>query len=238
MPSPSLRRPSLSRARIIEAAVQVADAGGVTAVTMRRVAEHLGVEAMSLYHHVANKDVILDALVDHVFAEIDLPSAGEEWGTAMRRRAASARTAIRRHSWALGLMESRQNPGHATLRHHDAVLGCLRGAGFSVAEAAHAVSLLDSYVYGFVLQETSLPFQTTAELEEVAAGLQAAMPTGDYPHLTELMVQHALRPGYAYADEFDIGLDLILDGLARRLVARQVEAPPPDRVRRRGAGAS
>ncbi|MFS0698397.1 TetR/AcrR family transcriptional regulator [Cellulomonas sp. 179-A 4D5 NHS] len=238
MPSASPRRPALSRARVIEAAVQVADAGGVTAVTMRRVAEHLGVEAMSLYHHVANKDVILDALVDHVFAEIDLPSAGEEWRSAMHRRASSARAAIRRHSWALGLMESRRNPGHSTLRHHDAVLGCLRGAGFSVAEAAHAISLLDSYVYGFVLQETTLPFQTSAELEDVAAGLQAAMPAGEYPHLTELMVQHALRPGYAYADEFDIGLDLILDGLAHRLTAPQVGAPPPDRVRRHASGAS
>lgn len=219
-------RPALSRERVIDAAVQLADAGGISVVTMRRVAEHLGVEAMSLYHHVANKDEILDALVDRVFAEIDLPSADLDWATAMRRRAASARTAIRRHSWALGMMDSRQNAGTFTLRHHDAVLGCLRSAGFSVAEAAHAFSLLDSYVYGFVLQETSLPFQNGTELEDVAAGLQAAMPPGEFPHLTELMVEHALRPDYAYADEFDIGLDLILEGLARRLAARHGGGTP------------
>ena len=207
----------LSRERVIDAAVQVADAGGVAMVTMRRVAEQLGVEAMSLYHHVANKDVILDALIDQVFAEIDLPAANEDWTSAMRRRAASARIAIRRHSWALGLMESRPNPGPSTLRHHDAVLGCLRGAGFSVAQAAQAFSLLDSYVSGFVLQEISLPFQNNAELEDVAEAITAEMLPGEYPYLIELMVEHARQPGYAFADEFETGLDLILDGLARRL---------------------
>ncbi|WP_017569696.1 TetR/AcrR family transcriptional regulator [Nocardiopsis halotolerans] len=210
-------RSSLSRDRVLEGAARVADERGVASVSMRKVAEHLGIEAMSLYHHVANKDEILDGIVDLVFAEIELPDDAVDWRSAMRRRALSARAALSRHTWALGLMDSRRNPGPATLRHHDWVIGCLRGAGFSIATAAQAFSTLDSYVYGFVLQEANLPFDTAGELEDVADTIRQRLPADRYPHLTEMITDHALRPGYAYANEFETGLDLILDGLERTL---------------------
>lgn len=167
----SPRKP-LSKARVLEAAVLVADRGGVEAITMRRVAQELGVEAMSLYHHVPNKDAILDAVVDVVFAAIELPEPdGGDWRDAIRVRAHSARAVLSRHSWALGLMDSRRNPGPATLRHHNAVLGVLREAGFTVPMAVHAVSLIDSYIGGFVLQEANLPVVAKGEVEQVAGGI-------------------------------------------------------------------
>lgn len=166
-PSAEPRIP-LTRQRVLRAAVALADRGGVGSLTMRKLAQDLGVEAMSLYHHVANKDDILDGIVDVVFSEIDLPSGEADWKAAMRQRAISAREALLRHPWATGLMESRSTPGPATLRHHDAVLGILRNAGFSIEMAAHAFSVLDSYIYGFALQETNLPFDTSEELAAVA----------------------------------------------------------------------
>ncbi|MGY1709142.1 TetR/AcrR family transcriptional regulator [Geodermatophilus sp. SYSU D00758] len=206
---------ALTRDAVLTAAVQLADREGVATLSMRRLAGELGVEAMSLYHHVAGKEAILDGMVDLVFAEIELPAAGEGWRGAMRRRTESAREVLRRHPWAVGLMDSRTAPGPATLRHHDAVLGCLRAGGFSLAGAAHAISAVDSYVYGFVLQETNLPFDPAGGgMEEVADAVMQAMRE-EYPHLTELIQQHALQPGYAYAEEFLIGLDLVLDGLER-----------------------
>lgn len=155
-------------------------------------------------------------MVDVVFGEIDLPSARDDWKATMRRRAVSARQALSRHPWAIGLMESRTSPGPATLRHHDAVIGNLRAAGFSVAMAAHAFSALDSYIYGFALQEANLPFSSAEETAEVAQMILAQMRPEEYPHLTELAVEHVLQPGYDYGDEFEFGLDLILDGLERR----------------------
>jgi AcrR family transcriptional regulator len=180
---------------------------------MRKLAQELGVEAMSLYHHVANKAAILDGIVDVVFAEIELPSGDVGWKQAMRQRALSAREALRRHPWATALMESRSTPGPANLRHHDGVLGILRNAGFSLELVAHAYSLLDAYIYGFALQETSLPFSTPEETAEVAQSLMAEFPAAEYPHLTAFAVEHVLQPGYDYGDEFLFGLDLILDGL-------------------------
>jgi AcrR family transcriptional regulator len=205
----------LSRDRVLSAAVAFADESGIGSLSMRKLGEALAVEAMSLYNHVANKSELLDGMVDLVFSEIDLPSGGADWKTAMRQRAVSARQALARHRWAIGLMESRTSPGPATLRHHDAVLGSLRGAGFSVEMAAHAYSVLDSYIYGFALQEASLPFDTAEETAEVAQMILEQMPPEAYPHLTELAVEHVLQPGYDYGNEFDFGLDLILDGLER-----------------------
>lgn len=206
-------RPPLSRERVIRTAVAVADEKGSAALTMRAIAEPLGVEAMSLYHHVAGREDVLDGMVDAVFGEIDLPPSGTDWKSAMRHRAASARTVLRRHPWAVALMDSRSRPGPATLRHHDAVIGALRAGGFSVAMTAHAFSLIDSYLYGFVIQELSLPFSGSAELGEVAGAILDEMPADAYPHLTELATEHALKPGYDYADEFTFGLTLILDAL-------------------------
>ncbi|MCH0542759.1 TetR/AcrR family transcriptional regulator C-terminal domain-containing protein [Streptomyces sp. MUM 203J] len=217
---PAPRTP-LSRERVIRAAVAVADEKGTAALTMRAIAQPLGVEAMSLYHHVAGREDVLDGMVDAVFAEIGLPPRDTDWKTAMRRRADSARAALRRHPWAVSLMDSRSRPGPATLRHHDSVIGTLRAGGFSVPMAAHAVSLIDSYLYGFVLQELSMPFSGPAELDEVADAMLRDMPADTYPHLTELVTEHALKPGYAYADEFVFGLTLILDAL------RPDESPNP-----------
>ncbi|MFB8776489.1 TetR/AcrR family transcriptional regulator [Streptomyces broussonetiae] len=210
--SASARVP-LSRERVIRTAMAVADEKGPAALTMRAIAAPLGVEAMSLYHHVAGREDILDGMVDAVFGEIELPPPAMDWKSAMRQRAHSARAALRRHPWAVGLMDSRTRPGPATLRHHDAVLGVLRGAGFSVPMAAHAISLIDSYLYGFVLQELTLPFSNSAELDEVAGAILRDMPADAYPHLTELATEHALKPGYDYGDEFTFGLALILDAL-------------------------
>jgi AcrR family transcriptional regulator len=219
MPAPTdpnaAPRPPLSRQRVLEAAVTLADRGGIGSLSMRKLAQELGVEAMSLYHHVANKDAILDGIVDVVFGEIELPAGDVGWREAMRRRAISARQALRRHPWATALMESRPTPGPANLRHHDAVLGILRNAGFPVELAAHAYSLMDAYIYGFALQETSLPFSTPEETAEVAKSIMAEFPADAYPHLTELAVEHVLQPGYDYGDEYRFGLDLILDGLER-----------------------
>ncbi|MEX2375467.1 MAG: TetR/AcrR family transcriptional regulator C-terminal domain-containing protein, partial [Dehalococcoidia bacterium] len=165
--------------------------------------------------HVANKDDILDGMVDLVFTEIGLPAGGADWKTAMRQRAISAREALARHPWSIGLAESRSRPGPATLRHHDAVIGCLREAGFSIAMAAHAYSVLDSYTYGFALQQANLPFKTSVEVVVVANRILLPFPGDAYPHLAEMTVQHILQPGYDHADEFELGLDLILDGLER-----------------------
>ena len=205
----------LTLERILRRAVELADRGGLGRLSMRVLAKALGVEAMSLYHHVANKDALLNAMIDLVFADITTPAIGGDWRAEMESRAHSARAAFTRHPWALGLVESRRAPGPATLAHHDAVLGCLRASGFSVAAAAHAYSLLDSYIYGFVLQELSLPFTTAEEAASVAEGLLAQMPAEQYPYLTEMALEHVLKPGYDYAEEFGIGLGLVLDALGR-----------------------
>ncbi|GAA0411456.1 TetR family transcriptional regulator [Acrocarpospora corrugata] len=204
---------------MLRAAVALADTDGIESLTMRKLGEKLGIEAMSLYNHVANKGDLVDGMIDAVFGEIELPAGEAGWRTAMRRRAISIRAALSRHPWAVGRMESRATPGPATLRHHDAVLGTLRGAGFSIAMAAHAYSVLDSYIYGFAMQQPNLPFDTPAETAKVAQAIMARFASGEYPHLTELTVEHVLQPGYDYGDEFEFGLDLILDGLdrARRL---------------------
>jgi AcrR family transcriptional regulator len=203
----------ISRPLALATAVALADTDGIEALTMRNLAQRLGVEAMSLYHHVANKHDILDGMVDLVFAEIELPTGEGDWSTAMRERARSLRAALLRHPWAISLMESRQTPGPATLRHHDAVIGRCRRAGFSVEMAAHAFSLLDSYIYGFVLQEINLPFDDGDDLAEVLGAMMPEDFAIEYPHFAELAGEFVLRPGYSYSDEFEFGLNVILDGL-------------------------
>jgi AcrR family transcriptional regulator len=180
---------------------------------MRSLAGELGVKPMAIYHHVANKEEILDGIIDVVFGEIDRPPADDGWRTAIRHRAIAARRVLSNHAWAIPLMESRTNPGPETLRQHDAVIATFRRAGFSIRMAAHAYSLLDSYVYGFALQESvSLPFDKETA-PELAEKILAQLPTDEYPHLAELATEHVLQPGYDYGDEFEFGLDLILDGL-------------------------
>jgi AcrR family transcriptional regulator len=207
------RRVPLTRNRVLDAALALADTGGLESVTMRRLGEDLGVGPMALYRHVANKHDLIDGLVDAVFSEIGLPPSGSEWRTAMRERSISLRDALLRHPWAIALMESRRNPGPANLRHHDAVIGSLRAAGFDMAMAAHAYSLLDAYIYGFALTKMSLPFENTADIAEVAQTMLAPFPLNAYPNLAAFITEHAMQPGYDYGDEFEYGLDLILDGL-------------------------
>lgn len=163
----------------------------------------------------SSKSALLDGMVDAVFAEVDLPDPAVDWRSAMRQRAVSVREVLAWHRWAIGLMESRTSPGPATLHHHDAVLGCLRTGGFSVELAAHAFSVLDSYIYGFALQEANLPFRSGEQTAALAEDILATTPPGEYPHLAELAVEHVQRPGYDFGDEFEFGLDLILDGLER-----------------------
>jgi AcrR family transcriptional regulator len=220
----------LNRERVLRAAVALADESGTGSLSMRKLGDALGVEAMSLYNHVANKGDLLDGMVDFVFSEIDLPAGGADWKTSMRQRAISVRHALARHPWAIGLMESRTSPGPATLRHHDAVIGSLRQGGFSIEMAAHAYSILDSYIYGFALQEASLPFDTAEETADVAEMIFKQLPPDEYPYLTELTVEHVLQPGYDYGNEYEFGLDLILDGLER---ARDTARSRSTSVRRR-----
>ena len=210
------RRLPLNRERVLRRAVELADAGGLEALTMRRLGDALGVEAMSLYNHVGGKEDLVDGMVDLVFAEIELP-AGQDWKSAMRARAVSVRDALVRHRWAIGLMESRTQAGAANLRHHDAVLRSLREGGFSVALAAHAYSVLDSYVYGFAQTQTALPFETGEQAAQVAESILGRDVGERFPYLAEIAAEYVMKPGYSYAAEFEWGLDLILDGLEQSL---------------------
>ena len=221
MPRPASATPSkripLSRDRVLRAAVAIADADGIGSLTMRSLAQKLGVKPMALYYHVANKEEILDGIVDLVFSEIELPTANGDWRSEIVRRANSARLVLRRHPWAIGLMESRKTPGPATLRHHDATIGTLRAAGFSVEMTAHAYAMLDSYIYGFALQEVSLPFEGPETVADVAEPMMQQFPADAYPHLVEMTTEYVLQPGYDFGNEFEFGLRVILDALASSL---------------------
>lgn len=207
------RRLPLSRERVLRCAVDLADESGIAALTIRSLARSMGTKPMSLYYYVANKDEILDGIVDMVFGEIALPSPTGDWREEMYQRAHAVRSALKRHPWAVGLLESRSSPGEANLRHHEATLGTLRAAGFSLRMTAHAYALLDSYIYGFALQEAALPFDGRDTAAEITAPIVERFSTGKYPHMMEIATEHVLKPGYDFGDEFDFGLNLILDGL-------------------------
>ncbi len=208
-------RPRLTTDRVLRAAVDLADREGLGALTMRRLGAELGVEAMSLYKHVANKEAILDGVVELIVSQIEIPSQDTPWKQAMRRRAISARGVLAAHSWAIGLLETRGSMGPATMRYLNAILGNLRSAGFSIQNAVHAFWLLDSYVYGHVIQETTLaPGRTAPPGTESAAAVLEQATMAEYPHLAEL-AEHALGSVYSVDGEFRFGLDLILDALER-----------------------
>ncbi len=209
-------REPLTRERVLGRAVAIADEQGLAALTMRSLADALGVKPMSLYHHVAGKEAILDGIVDMVFAEMELPVPGGDWRAELSRRARSARAVLRRHPWAVPLLESRATPGPANLRHHEAVLATLRAAGFSVPMTAHAYALLDAFVYGFAVQEAALPFDASTA-PEVTEAIAAQLSPADYPHMVELAVEHVMQPGYDFGEEFEYGLGVILDALAASL---------------------
>lgn len=205
----------LTRERAVAAAIALADRAGIDALSMRSLAKALGVEAMSLYHHVANKDEILDGMVDAVYAEFATPVVGAPWRAEMERRAWSVREVVNRHRWAILLLGSRRNPGTGTLRHHDAVIGCLRKDGFSLLATAHAFAVIDAYLYGFLIQELTLPFESAEQTQELAEEIVGSMSVEEFPHLAELAMEHVMRPGYDFGEEFGYGLALVLDGLAR-----------------------
>jgi AcrR family transcriptional regulator len=205
----------LTRERVFQAAVLLADERGLESLTMRLLGEELGVEAMSLYHYVANKDELLDGMIDVVFSEIEPPTTDVDWKTAVRGRAISTRKALARHRWAVGLLQSSTRPGPANFRLVNAVLGCLREAGFSVENAVHAYSAQDAYIYGFALQEKAMPVDTPGELAQAAESIRRQFSADEYPHLAETITEHVTKSGYDFGDEFEFGLDLILDGLER-----------------------
>lgn len=217
-------RVRLNRERVLRTAIQLADAGGIERLTMRKLGEDLGVEAMSLYNHVSNKEDLLNGMIDAVLGEIELPSHSDDWKTAMRKRSVSLRDMLSRHPWANGLMDSGTNPGPATLRHHNRVLGTFRNGGFSLAMTAHAFAALDSFIYGFAKQEKGLPFDSGEQAAAMAQIMLANLPVEEYPYLFELMAQHVLQPGYDYANEFTFGLDLVLDGLERARDSENADA--------------
>ena len=206
-------RHRLNRDRIVEAAVALADAGGSASLSMRNLADELDAGTMALYRHVANKEDLLDGMVDVVFSEMYAPAIGGVWKHELRERGTSARAALQRHPWAVGLMETRMHPGPASATHHNATMGCLREAGFPFRDAVHAYSLLDSYMYGFALQEQTIPFETPEESADMATATVGERG-GEYPYLAEVVVELGKR-GYDYTEEFEFGLDFILDGLER-----------------------
>ena len=214
-------RAQLGRERVLAGAMRVADASGLAALTIRSLAQELGVKPMSVYHYVAGKDEIIDSIVDHVFGEMDLPAAQGDWRTQIRMRCGSARAVLRRHPWAIPLLQSRTSPGPATLRHLDAVIACLRGAGFSLELTAHAYALIDSYVYGFAMSEASLPINGPESVSEVAESMMIRHLAADYPNLLAFTTGHILQPGYDFGLEFDYGLDLVLAALEAQAGGRR-----------------
>ena len=208
------RRAPWSKKQVLQAATDLADRGGIESLSMRKLSQELGGAPMSLYNHVADKEDLLDGIIDALFTEVDLPVGALDWKATMRQRAISLRTVLNRHPWAIGQM-GRRTPGPATLRHHDAVIGHFLDAGFSLQLVAHAISALDGYIYGFTLQERNLAFGTPEETAELAKAFLQQFPSQEYPRLATFTVEHVLQPGYDYGQEYEFGLDLILDGLER-----------------------
>jgi len=205
---------------VLSTAVTLADRGGLELLSMRKLAVALKVEAMSLYHHVANRDDLLDGMVERVVSEIEAPEAGVHWKQAMRRRAVSAHAVLRRHPWATALLMSRVNVSHAMLHYIDATVGCLRQAGFSIALADRAWNALDCYIYGFTLHEHKFPVEP-AEYASAAQHFLPMLPPETYPHMREMAEQVADGSHDGQLD-FGFGLDLILDGLERLLEAPHI----------------
>jgi len=210
------KRPTLTRQRVLEGAMALADEIGLEALTIRRLADALGTKPMTIYYHVPSKEEIIDGMVEMVFAQIEKPPTDLEWKPAMRVRCMSARTVIKRHPWAAPLMESRMSPGPENLGHHEAVLACLRRGGLSYPMMAHAYAILDGFIYGFCFDEAVLPAQGAGdEFAELTGDIAASFDPGAYPHLVDFSVNHVFQPGYNFGDSFEFGLDLILEGVER-----------------------
>jgi AcrR family transcriptional regulator len=206
-------RPALTRDRVLDGALVLADEMGMERFTIRHLAERLDTKPMSIYHHVPSKDEIVDGMVDRVFGEIELPPEDLDWQGAVRVRCLSARDVLRRHPWAPPLMESRPSPGPAVLRHHDAMLSTLRRGGLSWELTAHGYAIIDSFVYGFALEEANLPGGGGSDMTDLADELADVFAA--YPTLAAFTTEWVIRPGYSFGVSFEFGLDLIIDGLAR-----------------------
>jgi AcrR family transcriptional regulator len=206
------KRQPLNRDRVLRAALALADDGGIEALSMRRLGQRLGVEAMALYKHLANKDEVLAGILDIIVGDIDIMESGVSWKESMRSRAVSMRKVFALHPWALGLLESRRILGPAALRYCDSVLGVLRRAGFSTLMATRAFSVLDSYAYGYCIQEKSLPSGSATEATEAAEEFLRQLPGNQYPYLAETAV-NAMGSAFDFAEEFELGLDLLLKAL-------------------------
>jgi AcrR family transcriptional regulator len=207
----SARRTPLTRKRVLNAALCMADKHGIEALSMRQLAQALGVEAMSLYNHVANKEDVHNGMVDLVVGEIDVPAIGVDWKAAMRQRATSAHEVLLRHPWASMLIVSRVNVGPAMLRYVNATIGCLREAGFSYELADRAWNAIDSHIYGFTLQELNFPFDPS-EYAGAAQVFLPLIPVDEYPYIHAL-AQQVIDGTYYGVQDFEFGLGLILDGL-------------------------
>lgn len=208
------RRP-LSAERVIEGAVALADEIGIDAFTIRKLAEAIDVKPMTIYHHTPSKEAIIDGMVDRVFSEIDQPPSDLDWRSAMQIRCRSMRKVLAAHPWAAPLMDARTTPGFETLRHHNAVLGCFRSAGFSIELTGHAYAVIDAFLYGFALQEATIPTADDEEATELSAEMAEQTADNPFPYLTEFAVEHVLQPDYDFGKEFEVGLNIILDGLER-----------------------
>ncbi len=216
---------------MLRAALQMADKGGLESLSMRKLAEAVKVEAMSLYNHVASKEDILDGLVELVASEIEVPSIGGDWRAAMRQRAISAHTVLMRHPWATMLFVSRANIGPTMLRYVDATIGCLHQAGFSYPLADHAWNALDAYIYGFTLQKLNFPFEPS-EYAPAAKQFLHLIPVEQFPYLNG-MSQEVIAGRHDGIHQLELGLELLLDGLERR---RAAGTPGAVRAGRRARG--
>lgn len=216
-------RTPLNRERVLRAATDLVDQQGLDALSMRKLGQQLGVEAMSLYNHVANKDDILDGIVERVVGEFEVPSPEDpDWKATVRRTIQSVHTVLLAHPWAAGLLESRVQASEVRLRFNDAMIGTFRNAGFPIDLAYRAFITLDSYVYGFTLQEVSWPYRKE-ERPAMIESFEVHVPPEKYPHLIEMMrflVDPSTTGATDYQAEFDFGLDLVLDGLERARDAR------------------
>jgi AcrR family transcriptional regulator len=231
----AVRRPQLTRERVVATAVELADRDGIESISMRRLAQELGVEAMSLYTHVHNKDDLLDGMVDAVVAQIPISAGAADWRTSLRQMAIAARRIVLAHPWAARLIESRAAPGPATMRYINAVLGLLREDGFTIAQAHHALHILGSRALGF----THELFDDSGELEpETAKALSAEL--GDaLPYVAEMALAVARGGALGRCDdniEFEFALDFILDGLDRLLRSDPTLKPPCTGERARDPG--
>ena len=213
----SQNREPLSRARVLKAAVELADTGGIAALSMRKLGHALGVEAMSLYNYVANKEEILDGIIDLVLGEIAVPDATEAWKTALRKRAYSTREVYRRHPWAIGMPDTRTTVIPSSLVYHEAMAGCLRNGGFPLELIIDAISTMDSLIYGIVLREIGTPFVSQKELEASVGALLKNFPMTQYPNLAKLIPLHVKRVGVGFNPTFEFGVDLILRGIEQML---------------------